>query len=55
MSRTKKGKKQCGYDYWSRRPYSGRGFGPDVKDACHRSERMQGKEQILKELKEQEA
>ncbi|MNQ57595.1 hypothetical protein D3C85_717580 [compost metagenome] len=50
MSRTVKGSKGSGYDYWSRRPFSGRGYGPAVKDFCHRTERMQEKEQILAEL-----
>jgi len=52
MSRTKKGRKEPGYDYWSRRPCGGRGFGPSVKDACHRSERMQGKERIQRDVRD---
>lgn len=50
MSRTKKGSKGPGFDYWSRRPVKGTGsagmasgFGPDVKKLTHRSERRQGK------------
>lgn len=41
MSRTLVGSKSAGYDYWSRRPGSGKGFGPSVKKACLRTERQQ--------------
>ena len=44
MSRTNKGAKSAGYDYWSRRPYStSYGYGPDIKKLCHRAERRQNK------------
>jgi hypothetical protein len=39
MSRTWKGLKAIGYDYWSKRPYSGHGFGKIVKKLTHRKER----------------
>jgi hypothetical protein len=50
MSRTVRGSKPAGYDYWSRRPFSARSYGPEVKRICHRLERIQGKEQIRGEL-----
>ena len=43
MSRSIRGKKAAGYDYWSKRPHSGLGFGPDAKKRTHRTERQQGK------------
>lgn len=49
MSRTRKGSKQLGYDYWSKRPYSGCGYGSHIKDMCHRAERMQERELIYRE------
>lgn len=52
MSRTKKGAKPPGYDFWSRRPHSGNGFGPVVKNFTHRVERQQAKDQIRQQLKE---
>ena len=49
MSRTKRGSKGPGYDYWSRRPYStSYGYGPEIKKLCHRAERRQNKK-IIKE------
>lgn len=50
MSRTERGSKGSGYDYWSRRPFSGRGYGPAIKKFCHKAERRQEKEDIIKEL-----
>lgn len=52
MSRTNKGSKGVGYDYWSKRPCSKNGHGAVVKDMTHRKERMQNKEIVLKELKD---
>ncbi len=56
MSRTTKGAKGGGYDYWSRRPVKGvksagmaSGHGPEVKRLTHRSERRQGKAIIKKD------
>ena len=50
MSRTRKGSKQLGYDYWSKRPYSGCGYGSHIKDMCHRAERMQEKGIVREEV-----
>lgn len=50
MSRTKKGSKGCGYDFWSRRPHSGNGHGRWVKLFCHRVERRQSRELVRNEL-----
>jgi len=43
MSRTQKGAKGPGYDYWSRRLGNDgcQGFGPDVKKKTHRMERRE--------------
>lgn len=41
MSRTIKGKKASGYEFWSRRP--GTGHGSVAKTICHRKERGQAK------------
>ncbi len=50
MSRTTKGAKGPGFDYWSRRPVKGTkpggmcsGFGPEVKRLTRRSERRVSK------------
>ena len=46
MSRTKKGAKSAGYEYWSRRPYSnkhGADPGRVTKDLTHRAERREAK------------
>lgn len=52
MSRTIKGSKGAGYDYWSRRPMSGHGYGPTVKHICHGIERMQAKDAVRAGLSE---
>lgn len=50
MSRTRKGKKGAGYDYWGRRAYSGDcGYGPDVKKLTHKHERRVGAKKAIKE------
>ena len=49
MSRTKRGCKPLGYDYWSKRPYSGQGYGRHIKDMCNGVERMQKRVIIHKE------
>jgi hypothetical protein len=54
MSRTQRGSKRSGYDYWSKRPYSGRGYGSVVKKLCHSAERMQEKEMLQNILKDEE-
>jgi hypothetical protein len=41
MSRTRKGAKSAGWEFWSRRP--GRGRGVHAKRFCIRTERQQGK------------
>ena len=53
MSRTKKGKKQPGYDYWSKRPGTHKGGmdpGKSSKKLNSRLERIEGKEEIKKQL-----
>lgn len=46
MSRTVKGKKAPGYEYWSRRPFNKCGGTPGkvAKHRTHKAERMSGKE-----------
>ena len=39
MSRSRKGSKAPGYDFWSRRPNSSNGYGKQVKKITHRIER----------------
>ena len=52
MSRTIKGKKPIGYDYWGKRAMSGScGFGPVVKRMTHKKERAQAKQELDKEKK----
>lgn len=52
MSRSKSGSKSPGYDYWSRRPGSGMGYGKKVKKVTHKKERVQNKKLVKKEMKE---
>lgn len=47
MSRTKKGSKAPGYDYWSKRPFSGSGYGKSVKKWTHKAERQGNKKDPL--------
>jgi hypothetical protein len=56
MSKTKKGSKGPGYDYWSRRPGNtgSSGFGKTVKKITHAKERMKSKQSLLKEPSEPE-
>lgn len=55
MSRTKKGKKGTGYDYWGKRALSTDcGFGPEVKKMTHKKERAQAKQLVFKERKKAE-
>jgi len=51
MSRSNKGNKGPGFDYWTRRLGNNgmQGYGPDVKRRTHRLERLDGKKQIRKE------
>jgi hypothetical protein len=47
MSRSKKGSKGPGYDYWPNRlgNTGAQGHGPDVKKRTHRLERVAGKKE----------
>lgn len=47
MSRTVRGKKPCGYEYWGRRPCKllYRDAGPYTKKMTHRAERKAGKKE----------
>lgn len=52
MSRSKKGSKPPGYEFWSRRPSScNGGSGRWAKYFTHKKERMQSKEIIIDEMK----
>lgn len=51
MSRTKKGKRPVGYEYWSKRPVSrncGASPGRVSKTRTHRLERLEAKKEIQK-------
>ncbi len=53
MSRTKKGKKGVGYEYWGKRPISrnhGAVPGKATKKLTHRLERIEAKKKIKEEL-----
>lgn len=55
MSRTKKGSKGVGYEYWGKRPLSrncGANPGKVTKKLTHRLERIEAKAQIRKEIEE---
>lgn len=52
MSRTIRGEKSGGTDFWSRRPASGRGTGPVPKGICHRTERQQARGDVRKGIEE---
>lgn len=54
MSRTKKGGKAVGFEYWSRRPYSCYCPGSKIKKLTHKVERQDGKKIIRKEQKEKD-
>lgn len=45
MSRTKRGSKAPGYEFWSRRPANQGATGRYAKQRTHRAERAQGKRQ----------
>jgi len=50
MSRTKKGAKGPGEEYWSRRPSKNqRDPGPSTKNITHRQERAENKRNLHKE------
>jgi hypothetical protein len=53
MSRTKRGSKGIGYDYWGRRALSGDcGHGKEVKKITHRIERAREREMLRREEEE---
>lgn len=52
MSRSIKGSKGSGYDFWSRRPHSGNGHGREQKQLTHRAERRIARRDILCELRD---
>lgn len=54
MSRTKKGAKGAGFEYWSKRPCAGDSPGRETKKRTHRKERIQDKKIIEREKKEDE-
>jgi len=50
MSRTRKGRKGDGYDYWGRRALSTScSYGPEVKKITNRIERRRGKQRVRQE------
>ena len=49
MSRTHCGSKGPDYDFWSRRPHSGAGYGREVKKRTHRTERREAAIALLDE------
>ncbi len=53
MSRTKKGSKGPGYEYWSKRPLSGSSPGKETKKKTHRIERARSKKLTRKESEEE--
>lgn len=53
MSRTKKGSKAVGYDFWTRRPgnkHGANGCGPYAKLRTHKMERVEEADLIRNEL-----
>lgn len=50
MSRSKRGGKSPGYEYWSKRPCSTMGHGKDVKQMTKEKERMASKQELQREL-----
>ena len=54
MSRTKKGNKPPGFEYWGKRPPSMSVPGKDTKQATHQIERAQAKQELLREPTEPE-
>ena len=53
MSRTKKGAKSPGYEYWSKRPLNGHSPGSIAKRITHKLERAQQDQDLIKELKDE--
>lgn len=54
MSRTIRGSKPSGYDFWSSRPMSGMGHDVSLKRLCHRIERQQGRAEVRQQVAEME-
>lgn len=54
MSRTHKGSKIGGRDYWSKRPYNSGGYTSYLQPLTHRKERMQDKQHLHNTLKDTE-
>lgn len=52
MSRSKKGSKAPGFEYWSRRPMSGSTPSAQAKRICHGMERAEGRKRLSKLLAE---
>lgn len=52
MSRTKKGAKGAGYEYWSKRPLAGDPPGAETKKRTNRIERRKRKVDTKKEVEE---
>lgn len=50
MSKTEKGGKRPGYEYWSRRPFAGWAPGSKTKRLTHKAERAEAKEVIKEQL-----
>lgn len=58
MSRSKKGKKAPGYEYWSKRPIAknhGAAPGRDTKTRTHRLERLEAKKKVKEQLDDDES
>ena len=53
MSRTRKGSKGSGYEYWSSRPGSHGGVGKSFKVVTHRIERRQGAQEVRRRVNEE--
>lgn len=52
MSRSRKGAKAPGWEYWSRRPMSGCAPSPENKKICHGIERSQAKAEVRNGIRE---
>jgi hypothetical protein len=48
MSRSKKGSKGPGFDYWGKRPFSVNGHGSSIKKLTHKKERAISKQKLHK-------
>lgn len=50
MSRTRKGSKGSGYEYWSKRPMAGANHGAKTKRLTHKLERLEAKQDIEEQV-----